>query len=144
MCSDKNYFVNRFFQLDSRPERWPIRIVIAVRGFRPRCIWYGVIFSVFCGVCLIVLIAKWTLSSNVNPTYKLARSDSIVRMVLSTNPAMECKYVVHRIRSVVSPSVAEIFQALLSIRTSVAFHYPNKICAKFSKRSVYPYLYKCV
>ena len=58
-----------------RYEGWLIRFMIVVRRLRPKC------------VCLIVLIANWTLSSNVKPSSKIALiNDSNVRIVLFTNP----------------------------------------------------------
>ena len=52
------------------------------------------------GVCLIVLIAKWTLSSKSDPSSRLALV--IVRMVLWTNPVPVCKFGVHRMRFIFS------------------------------------------
>ena len=99
------YFVNVFSLLDSKHEGWPILLVIVVLGFCPRGIWKVVVFSVLCGVCLIVLIANWTLCSNGNASSKLDHiSDLIVPMVLYTNPVLLCNIGVHRIRSILSPS----------------------------------------
>ena len=95
----KTKLFNIFFQSDKRQTGCPDRLVIGVRGFRPKCNWKGVIFSVLCGVCLIVLIATWTLSSEGNPSSKLTLvNDLIVRIVLLTNPVPVCKFGVHRIR----------------------------------------------
>ena len=56
-------------------------------------------------VCLIVLMANWTLSSKVNPSSKLALVyDSIVRMAPSTNPVPIWRFGVHRMRFIFSPS----------------------------------------
>ena len=76
----------------------------AVRGFRPKSIWKGVMFSLLCGVCLIVLIANWTLSSNFNPSAMLALvNDLIVRIIRSTKPVPVCKFGVHLMRFMFSP-----------------------------------------
>ena len=50
--------VNVVFQLDKTHSGCPIKLVTAVRGFRPKCIWKGVMFYLLCGDCLIVLIAR--------------------------------------------------------------------------------------
>ena len=72
-----------------------------MRGFRPKCIWNGVIFNLLWGLCLIVLIANLTLSSNIKLSALFALvSDLIVRMVLSTWPVPVCKYSVQLMRFV--------------------------------------------
>ena len=64
--------------------------------------WRHVQFIV--GVCLIVLIAKLTLSSNIKPCAMFALvSDLIVRIVLSFRPVPVCKFGVHLMRFVFSP-----------------------------------------
>ena len=61
-------------------------------------------FSLPWGVCLIVLIASWTLSSNVNPYASFALvNDLVVRFVLSTKQVPVCNFGVHWIRLVFSP-----------------------------------------
>ena len=56
-------------------------------------------FNLLCGVCLIAVIAKLTLSSNTKPTAIFALvSDLIVRIVLSTRPVPVCKFGVHLMR----------------------------------------------
>ena len=56
-------------------------------------------FNLLCGVCLIVLIAKLTLSSNIKTSAIFALvSDLIVRIVLSTRPVPVCKFGLHLMR----------------------------------------------
>ena len=75
-----------------------------VRGLRPKCIWIGVIFNVLCGVCLINITAKHTLSSKFILSCRLVLvKDLIVRIVLSTNPVPVCRFGVDRIRCMFSP-----------------------------------------
>ena len=93
-----------FFQLDSRHSGLPSKLVTAVRGFLPSCIWKGVMFNLLCGVYLIVLIASWTLSSNINPSGIIALvNDLIVRFFRSTKPVPVCKFGVHLMRLMFSP-----------------------------------------
>ena len=95
--------VNIFFQLERRHSGRPSKLVIAVRGLRPKCIWNGVMFILLCGFCLIVLIAKLTLSSNVKPSAMFALfNDLIVRIVLPTWPVLVCKFGVHQMRFILS------------------------------------------
>ena len=90
-CAEMQLF-DVFFQFDSRHSGLPIKLVKAVRGFLPKCIWKGVMFNLLCGVCLIVLIANWTLSSNVSPSAIFALiNDLIVRIVRPTKPVPVCK-----------------------------------------------------
>ena len=73
--------------------------------FLPKCIWEGVIFNLLCGVCLIVFIANWTLSSKVRPSAIFALViDLIVRITRSTKPVPVCKLGVHLIRLILRPS----------------------------------------
>ena len=96
--------VNVLFQLDSRHSGLPIKLVSAVRGFLPKCIWKGVMFNLPCGVCGIVLIAHWTLSSNISPSAILALvSDLIVRNIRSTKSVQVCKFGVHLMCLLLSP-----------------------------------------
>ena len=91
------------FQLDNRLSGLPIKFVIAVRAFLPKCIRKGVLFNLLCGVSLIVLIANWTLSSNVNTSAMFALvNDSIVRIVRSTKQVPVCIFGVHLIRLIFS------------------------------------------
>ena len=97
------YLINVFFQLDKRHSGFPIRLVIAVRGFRSKCIWNGVMFSLLRRGCLIVLIASCTPSSNVNPSAMFALvNDLIVCIVLSTWPLPVCGLDVHPMRFILS------------------------------------------
>ena len=92
-----------FLQLERRHSGRLNKLVIAVRGSRPKCIWNGVMFNLLCGFCLIVLIAKLTLSSNVKPSAMFALvNDLIVRIVLSTWPVPVCTFGVHRMRFIFS------------------------------------------
>ena len=76
-----------------------------MRGFLPKCIWNGGMFNWLRGVCLIVLISLWTLSSNVIPSAKFALvNDLIVRIVRSTKPLPVCRFGVHHICLIFSPS----------------------------------------
>ena len=60
-------------------------------------------FNLLWGVCLIVLIAKLTLSSNNNPSPLFALvNDLIVHIVLSTWPVPVCKFGVHLMRFIFS------------------------------------------
>ena len=60
-------------------------------------------FNLLLGVCLNVLFAKVTLSSNIKPSAMFALvSDLIVRIVLSTWPVPVCKFGVHLMRFIFS------------------------------------------
>ena len=89
-------------------------------------------FNLLRGNCLIVLIAKLTLSSNIKLSAIFALvSDLIVRMVLSTWPVPVCKFGVHLMRFF---SVTKFFEFVTFKTTTVVRTYPpwrSVICTKF-------------
>ena len=95
-----------------------------MRGRRPKCIWKDVLLILLCGVCLIVLIANWPLSSNICPSAIFALvNDLIVRIVRSTKPVPVCKFGVHLMRLVILP-LQNVLNSLLlkQLPLSVLMH----------------------
>ena len=71
-------------------------------------------FNLLCGFCLIVLIAKLTLSSNVKPSAVFALIiELIVRIVLSTWPVPVCNFGVHRMCFIFSSLQDSLYSLLL-------------------------------
>ena len=81
-------------------------------------------FNLLCVVCLIVLIANWTLSSNVSPSAMFALvNDLIVRIVRSTKPVSVCEFGVHLMRSLFSSLQNFLYSLLLKqLPLSVLMH----------------------
>ena len=129
--------VNVLFQLDSRHSGLPIRLVSALRGFLPKCIWKSDIFNLLCGVCLIVFIAKCTLSSNIRPSAMFALvGDLIDRIVRSTKPVPVCKLGVHLIRLMFSLLQNCLYSLLLKqLPLSVLIHCGVPLSAKYFVRN---------
>ena len=121
-----------------------------MRGFLPKCIWKGVMFYLLCGVSLIVLIANWTLSSNISPSAMFALDiDLIDFIVRSTRPVLVCKFGVHLIRLIFLPSQNFLNSLLLKqLPLSVRIHRGVPLSAinfvkKFKKVRVTAFLQMC-
>ena len=104
-------------------------------GFLPWYIWKGVLFNLLllCGVCLIVLIANWTLSSNISPSANFALgNDLIVRNARSTKPVPVCNFGVLLMRSMFSPLQNFLNSLLLKqLPLSVRIHRGFPLSAKY-------------
>ena len=94
-------------------------------------------FNLLCGVCLIVLIANWMLSSNFNPSAIFALvNDLIVRIIRSTRPVPVCRFGVHLIRFMFS-SVQNFLNSLLLMQlpVSVLMHCGVPLFVKYSVKN---------
>ena len=90
-------------------------------------------FNLLWGVCVIVLIANWTLSSNISWSAIFALvNDLIVRIVRSFRPVPVCKFRVHFMRLFCSP-LQNIFKSLFlkQLLLSVRIHYGVPLSAKY-------------